>query len=139
MIQYINQTRKINYDLVMTSVLWDENFKQLRDKVDTWYTLKQPFEKIKYLDWIRTIYREKRETDGMTLKTEKFIWKDIKWDRVLKERPLRWYFDWFYKPLTYEKYDDLYKNIDDKDIPIIYDVIKDLTISKKLIQKYNIK
>ena len=114
LLQYVNQTRKMFYDLIMTSVLWDENFKQLRDKVEFWYSMEAPFGYDFPILWgIRTIYREKREKDWTTLKTEKYIWKDIKWDRVLKERPLKYKFDWFYKPLTYNNYDDLHKNINE--------------------------
>ena len=141
LIQYINQTRKMNYDLIMTSVLWDENFKQLRDKVEFWYSMTAPFwYEMPLLWWIRTVSMEKREKDWTTVKTEKFIWKDIKGDRVMKERPLRTKFWWFYKPKTYKNYDDLHKNINDDitDLEIL-DIIKGLGLPKFILEKYQIK
>lgn len=141
LLQYVNQTRKINYDMLLTSVLWDENFKQLRDKVWFWFTLKRPFwEETPLLSWITTVYREQRESDWVTVKTKKFIWKDLKGDRVVKELPLISYFWWFYKPFTYNYYDDLYKNIDDKvTYQEMQSIIQKLKVPKFIIEKYNLK
>lgn len=140
LIQYINQTRKMFYDLIMTSVLGDENFKQLRDKVEHWYSMEQPFgDKIPLLNGVRTVYYEKREKDGSTVKTEKFVGKDIKWDRILKERPLKWKYDWFYKPKTYENYDDLHKNINEKQTQEEYlRIVEVLKIPKEILKRFHV-
>lgn len=139
LIQYINQTRKIFYDMFLTSVLWWENFKQLRDKVEVWYTMEQPFPKFPILHWLRKVYREFREPDGYTVRTEKFIWKDIKWDRVLKERPLKFSYKYFYKPWTYYYYDDLHKNIDDPEIPDISSIIQNIEVPDQILKKFKLK
>lgn len=127
LIYYINQTRKLFYDLFLISARWDENFKQLRDKVSFWFRIEKKFKSFPFLSDLRFVYLEEREDDWKTLITEKFIWKDQKWDKVLKERPKSEFYEWYYAPFTYDFYDDLFINnkdiIDDLIIQPITDII----------------
>ncbi len=110
--EYANQNRKNFMDLYLVSARGAENFKTLRSKVDWWYFVK-PLSKLPFLNDIWLIYREQREDDWQTLVMEKFLAKDENGDYIAKERPIREFVDWFWKPWVRGLYDDLHKNIRD--------------------------
>lgn len=110
--QYLNQCRKNNTDIWIISVEGSENNKILRSKVDWWYyvnSINFPFLKD---FWI--IRRCKKDAEW-NIQTIKYLWKDQNGDYVQKEKPMDYYVDFFYKPLSWRNYDDLHKNIKDSE------------------------
>jgi hypothetical protein len=99
----------------------------LRRMVDWWYYVK-PFANFPILRDIWVIRRQQKDDEWKVL-TYKYIWKDDKWDEVLKEKPIDEYYWFFFKPTVWGLYDDLHKNIADPekytalDLKLIWEIL----------------
>ena len=139
--QYLNQCRKNNTDIWIRSVEGSENNKILRSKVDWWYyvnSINFPFLKD---FWI--IRKCKKDADW-NIQTIKYLGKDQNWDYIQKEKPMDFYVDFFYKPLSWRNYDDLHKNIkdpekyEDIDIDLFNAILKQKPeLKKEVLQNAN--
>jgi len=119
--EYINQNRKNNLDLYLISAEGTENMKFLRSKVDWWYYVKPTFLiKLPILNDFWTIFREQRDVEGK-VKTISYTAKDYKGDYILKEKPIIEKMWFFWKPSIRKLYNDLHKNITDKD-KLVFDM-----------------
>lgn len=114
--EYIMQNRKNMTDIYIIWADWNQNDKSLRRHVERWFKVKNlPFwlSKLPILKNIWIIERHKKD-DEWAIAMEKYMAKDDKGDYIVKQKPIQENIDWFYKPSVWSLYDDLHKNIRDK-------------------------
>jgi len=110
------QNRKNMTDIYIIWADWNQNDKSLRRHVERWFKVKNlPFwlSKLPILKNIWIIERHKKD-DEWAIAMEKYMAKDEKGDYIVKQKPIQENIDWFYKPSVWSLYDDLHKNIRDK-------------------------
>lgn len=110
---YINQNRKNFEEIYIITADGEQSAKTLRRFVEWWYYV-TPLINLPILRNIWIIRQQKKDIEGNVM-MENYVWKDQSWDYVNKQRPMDYYFDWFWKPWIWIFYDDLHKNIDDPD------------------------
>lgn len=111
--EYINQNRKNFEDIFIISVKWWQNNKTIRQMVDWWFYVK-PFLNFWFFKWIWIIRKQQRDEEGK-VEMINYLGKDQNWDYVNKLKPLDFYYWWFWRKKYWKYYDDLHKNIRDKD------------------------
>lgn len=111
--EYINQNRKNFEEIFIVSVKWAQNNKTIRQMVDWWFYVKPLFD-----FWIFKhiwVVRKQKRDEEWKVEMEVFLWKDEKGDYISKSKPIDFYYSWFWKPKYWSHYDDLHKNIRDKE------------------------
>lgn len=111
--EYINQNRKNFQDIYLITADWEQTDKSLRRFVEYWYYVEPLFNFWIFRNFWK-IMRCKKDKDGKIV-LKPYLSKDEKGDYVTKTKPLIEYVSWFYKPNVWKYYDDLHKNIRDKD------------------------
>lgn len=109
--EYINQNRKNFQDIYWITAKGTQTNKTLREMVDWWYYVKPLFNFWIFKD-IGIIRRQQKDVEWKII-TEKYIWRDVNGDDVMKEKPIDEYVWFFWKPSVRSYYDDLHKNISD--------------------------
>jgi hypothetical protein len=113
-IEYINQQRKNFTDMFLITADGEQTVKSLRRFCEQWMYV-VPLTNMKSLSFfynIKTVRIQKRDKDNKP-EMEVFVGKDERGDYVKKERPLDFFYDWYYQPSVWDLYDDLHKNIAD--------------------------
>jgi hypothetical protein len=107
--EYINQNRKINYDMYLITADGTQTEKTLRRFVDWWYYSK-PLLPIPFFRDFKIVRKQKLDEEG-NIMTEKYTGKDERGDFVQKQRPLDYLETIYWQPSVWTWYDDLHKNI----------------------------
>jgi hypothetical protein len=111
------QNRKNFENIYIIGADWNQNDKSLRRHVEWWYRIKPLSYWLAKLPFFRDIWvieRHKKDEEG-NIAMEKYVWKDQNGDYIAKSRPIQENVDRFYKPGVWSLYDDLHKNIRDKE------------------------
>jgi hypothetical protein len=114
--EYIMQNRKLWTDVYIIWADWNQNDKSLRRHVEWWYKVKPLWFWLSSLPFFKNFWvieRHKKDENWNILMIP-YIWKDEKGDYIKKEKPCQENVDFFYKPFVWDYYDDLHKNIRDK-------------------------
>jgi len=119
MCEYLNQNRKMWCDIIIVTADGTQVESSLRRFVEDWVYV-EPL-------WDFWIFREfkcvrcrKKKKDGSPM-MEFYLGRDENGDWVTKERPLDWKLFTYFGPTTWRLYDDLHKNIRDKDKYVLSD------------------
>lgn len=118
---YILQCRKLNTDLFFINQITSRTLKNFREHLD-WVLYSKPLVQFPFLDKFIIVRKKKVDIDGKT-QMEFYLWKDQNWDYVKKEKPLDFYYSWYYQPTVYKMYDDWFKNIIDREKDNIHNEI----------------
>lgn len=108
---YVNQQRKNFQDIYLITADWAQTDKSLR-RFAQFYLYCKPlwdFWKFEDIKVVRKIFKDSDDN----IRHEKYLARDDKGDYVVKEKPMDYYFSWFYQPFTRSLYDDLHKSITD--------------------------
>lgn len=113
-IEYINQQRKNFTDLFLITADGEQTVKSLRRFCEQWMYVVPliPGKWPMFLHNVKLVRIQKRDKDNR-VEMEVFVGKDPNGDYVKKERPMDFFYDWYYQPFVWNLYDDLHKNIKD--------------------------
>lgn len=111
--EYINTERKNFTDIYLVWADTEQADKSLRRFAWCQFYVSPLWDFPMFRDFkvVRMQYVDK----DWNVKMERYLWRDSEWYEVVKDRPMDYYYDWFYQPLVRSYYDDLYKNIRDPD------------------------
>jgi len=122
---YLNQPRKNFEEIYLIWADWDSNEKSFKKFVKWWFYVLPLFD----LPYLKNIWivRRRQKDDFWNTKELAYKTKNDYWIIVTEYIPVDVYHEWFYKPLVWDYYDDLHKNIPDE---------KKLQINYKFLDKY---